>query len=145
MDTTDANRTPRRRTFPKGYTPGSWRVRREWLRTDAPFPDPPFKEGEAVGDAVGRVAKALGVPAADPAALRLAREWKDIVGADYALHATPGALENGVLTIFVHGGSARFATLKRTAARDLPPRLNAALAPPPAPPLVRTVRVMRAT
>ena len=134
-----------RRSLPKGFSPGMWRARREWLRTDAAFPAPPFKEGEAVGEAVGRVVEALGVPAAAPALLRLSRDWKEIVGADYAQHATPGALENGVLTIFVHGGATRFATLKRTAARDLVPRLNAALSPPPAPPLVRSVRVMRAT
>lgn len=135
----------RRRTFPKGCTTDAWSVRREWLGTDAPFPDPPFKEGEPAADAVGRVAKALGVPAADPAALRLEREWRAIVGEDYALHATPGPLEHGVLTVFVHGGSARYATLRRTAARDLLPRLNAALSPPPAPPLVRSLRVLRAT
>lgn len=135
----------RRRTFPEDYTPDSWRVRREFIGTDAPFPDPPFKEGEAAADAVSRVVKKLGVPAADPVALRLEREWRGIVGDDYALHVTPGALERGVLALFVHGGAARYATIKRTAARDLLPRLNAALSPPPAPPAVRAIRVLRAT
>ena len=134
----------RRRTFPKDYTPGSWAVRKEFLRTDAPFPDPPFKEGESAEDAVSRVVKALGVPAPDPAARRLEREWRAIVGDDYALHATPGALEHGVLTVFVHGGASRYATIRRTAARDLLPRLNAALSPPPAPPAIRSLRVVRA-
>ena len=120
-------------------------MRREWIGADAPFPDPPFKEGESAEDAVSRVVKQLGVPAPDPAALRLEREWRTIVGDDYALHATPGALEHGVLTVFVHGGSARYATIRRTAARDLLPRLNAALSPPPAPPAVRAIRVLRAT
>ena len=134
----------RRRTFPPGYTPDSWRVRREFLGTDAPFPDPPFKEGEPAAAAVSRVVKKLGVPAADPAALRLQRDWRDLVGDDFALHVTPGSLERGVLTVFVHGGAARFATLRSAVARDLPPRLNAALSPPPAPPAVRSVRVLRA-
>lgn len=135
----------RRRTFPKGLTPGSWAVRREFLRTDAPFPDPPFKEGEPAADAVSRVARKLGVPASDPASSRLAREWRAIVGDDYALYVTPGPLERGVLTVFVHGGAPRFALLRPAIARDLPPRLNAALSPPPAPPAVRSVRILRAS
>lgn len=120
-------------------------MRKEFLRTDAPFPDPPFKEGESAADAVSRVVKKLGVPTADPVAARLEAEWRGIVGDDYALHVTPGALEHGVLTVFVHGGAARYATIKRTAARDLLPRLNEALSPPPAAPAVRSVRVLRAT
>ena len=135
----------RRRTLPPDYTPGAWSVRREFLHADAPFPDPPFKEAESAEAALRRVVKTLGVPEADPAALRLGRDWTEIVGADYAQHVSPGALERGVLTVFVHGGATRYATIRRSAVRDLVPRLNAALSPPPAAPLVRSLRVLRAT
>ena len=40
-----------RRTLPKDYTPGSWRVRREFLRVPDAFPPPPFKDAESAGDA----------------------------------------------------------------------------------------------
>ena len=134
----------RRRTFPSGYTPDSWRVRREFLGTDAPFPDPPFKDAEPAAAAVSRVVKKLGVPAADPVALRVQEEWRALVGDDFALHVTPGSLERGVLTVFVHGGASRFASLRSSVARNLPSLLNAALSPPPSPPAIRSVRVLRA-
>ena len=63
-----------RRTLPKDYTPGSWRVRREFLRVPDAFPPPPFQDAEAAGSAVARVVKALGLPEADPAALTLQEE-----------------------------------------------------------------------
>ena len=47
-----------RRSLPQDYTPGSWRVRREFLRVPDAFPPPPFKDAEAAGSAVGRVVKA---------------------------------------------------------------------------------------
>ena len=69
-----------RRTLPPGFNPDAWRVRREFERIAAPLPDPPFKDAEKAEAAVARVVKALGVPDADPAALRLAESWAEIVG-----------------------------------------------------------------
>lgn len=117
----------RRRTYPKGFNPDAWRVRREFLRISDPLPPPPFKDGEPVSDAVSRVVKALGVPAADSDALGIVRDWAEIVGPDIAKHATPGDLSNGTLTIRVKG-SVWFAELRRSAPRLLLPKLQARFA-----------------
>ena len=132
-----------RRTLPKDYTPGSWRVRREFLRVPDAFPPPPFKDAERAGDAAGRVAKALGLPEADPAALRIAEAWEAIVGPDVARRATPGGIENGELVVRVRG-SVWYAELKRTAPRLLLPKVLAFLGGDPARSPVRAVRVVPA-
>ena len=132
-----------RRSLPKDYTPGSWRVRREFLRVPDAFPPPPFKDAERAGDAAGRVAKALGLPEADPAALRIAEAWEAIVGPDVARRATPGGIENGELVVRVRG-SVWYAELKRTAPRLLLPKVLAFLGGDPARSPVRAVRVVPA-
>ncbi len=132
-----------RRTLPKDYTPGSWRVRREFLRVPDAFPPPPFKDAESAGDAAGRVVKALGLPEADPAALRIAEAWEEIVGPDVARRATPGGIENGELVVRVRG-SVWYAELKRTAPRLLLPKVVAFLGGNPARSSVRAVRVVPA-
>ena len=132
-----------RRTLPKDYTPGSWRVRREFLRVPDAFPPPPFKDAEPAGDAASRVAKALGVPEADPAALRIAESWEEIVGPDVARRASPGAIENGELVVQVRG-SVWYAELKRTASRLLLPKVRAFLGGDPANCAVRAIRVVLA-
>ena len=81
-----------RRSLPQDYTSGSWRVRREFLRVPDALPPPPFRDAEAAGSAVGRVVKSLGLPEADPAALRIAGSWAEIVGPDIARRATPGGM-----------------------------------------------------
>ena len=111
-----------RRSLPQDYTPGSWRVRREFLRVPDAFPPPPFKDAEAAGSAVGRVVKALGIPEADPAALRIAEAWAEIVGPDVARRATPGPIENGELVVQVRG-SVWYAELRRSAQRLLLPKV----------------------
>ena len=131
----------RRRTFPKDYTPGSWAVRREFLRTSAPFPDPPFKEGEPVSEALARVVKGLGVPGADPAALRIAREWASIAPPDVAAHAEPGPFENGTLVLLVK--SPVWLAELRGRQRALLTTLNSALSPD-GPPPVRALRLLAA-
>ena len=128
-----------RRTLPKDYTPGSWRVRREFLRVPDAFPPPPFKDAEAAGSAVGRVVKALGIPEADPAALRIAEAWAEIVGPDVARRATPGGIENGELVVQVRG-SVWYAELKRSASRLLLPKIRAF----PGGDAVRSIRVVPA-
>ena len=120
-----------RRTLPKDYTPGSWRVRREFLRVPDAFPPPPFKDAEAADTAVGRVVKTLGIPEADPAALRIAESWAEIVGPDVARRATPGAIENGELVVQVRG-SVWYAELRRSAPRLLLPKIVAFLGGDPA-------------
>jgi predicted nucleic acid-binding Zn ribbon protein len=132
-----------RRSLPQDYTPGSWRVRREFLRVPDAFPPPPFKDAEAAGSAVGRVVKALGIPEADPAALRIAEAWAEIVGPDVARRATPGGIENGELVVRVRG-SVWYAELKRTAPRLLLPKVLAFLGGDPARSPVRAVRVVPA-
>ena len=128
-----------RRTLPKNYTPGSWRVRREFLRVPDAFPPPPFKDAERAGDAAGRVVKALGLPEADPAALRIAESWAEIVGPDVARRATPGGIENGELVVQVRG-SVWYAELKRSASRLLLPKIRAF----PGGESVRAIRVVPA-
>ena len=130
-----------RRTLPKDYTPGSWRVRREFLRVPDAFPRPPFKDAERAGDAASRVAKALGIPEADPAALRIAESWAEIVGPDVARRATPGGIENGELVVQVRG-SVWYAELRRTAPRLLLPKVCAFLGGDRA--AVRAIRVVPA-
>lgn len=130
-----------RRTLPKDYTPGSWRVRREFLRVPDAFPRPPFKDAERAGDAASRVAKALGIPEADPAALRIAESWAEIVGPDVARRATPGGIENGELVVQVRG-SVWYAELRRTAPRLLLPKVRAFLGDDRA--AVRAIRVVPA-
>ena len=132
-----------RRTLPKDYTPGSWRVRREFLRVPDAFPPPPFKDAEPAGDAATRVVKALGVPEADPAALRIAESWSEIVGPDVARRATPGGIENGELVVQVRG-SVWYAELRRTAPRLLLPKVRAFLGGDPARSVVRAIRVVPA-
>ena len=132
-----------RRTLPKDYTPGSWRVRREFLRVPDAFPPPPFKDAEPAGDAATRVVKALGVPEADPAALRIAEAWAEIVGPDVARRATPGGIENGELVVQVRG-SVWYAELKRSAPRLLLPKILAFLGGDPARAVVRAIRVVPA-
>lgn len=132
-----------RRTLPKDYTPGSWRVRREFLRVPNAFPPPPFKDAEPAGDAATRVVKALGVPEADPAALRIAESWAEIVGPDVARRATPGGIENGELVVQVRG-SVWYAELKRSAPRLLLPKILAFLGGDPARAVVRAIRVVPA-
>ena len=132
-----------RRTLPKDYTPGSWRVRREFLRVPDAFPAPPFKDAEAAGAAVGRVVKTLGIPEADPAALRIAESWAEIVGPDVARRATPGGIENGELVVQVRG-SVWYAELRRSAQRLLLPKILAFLGCDPAGAPVRAVRVVLA-
>ena len=132
-----------RRTLPKDYTPGSWRVRREFLRVPDAFPPPPFKDAEPAGDAATRVVKALGVPEADPAALRIAESWAEIVGPDVARRATPGGIENGELVVQVRG-SGWYAELKRSAPRLLLPKILAFLGGDPARAVVRAIRVVPA-
>lgn len=132
-----------RRTLPKDYTPGSWRVRREFLRLPDAFPPPPFKDAEPAGDAATRVVKALGVPEADPAALRIAESWAEIVGPDVARRATPGGIENGELVVQVRG-SVWYAELKRSAPRLLLPKILAFLGGDPARAVVRAIRVVPA-
>ena len=132
-----------RRSLPKDYTPGSWRVRREFLRVPDAFPPPPFKDAERAGDAATRVAKALGVPEADPAALRIAESWDEIVGPDVARRATPGGIENGELVVLVRG-SVWFAELRRSAPRLLLPKVVAFLGGDPARCAVRAIRVVPA-
>ena len=128
-----------RRSLPKDYTPGSWRVRREFLRVPDAFPPPPFKDAERAGDAAGRVVKALGLPEADPAALRIAESWAEIVGPDVARRATPGGIENGELVVQVRG-SVWYAELKRSASRLLLPKIRAF----PGGESVRAIRVVPA-
>ena len=132
-----------RRSLPKDYTPGSWRVRPEFLRVPDVFPPPPFKDAESAGDAAGRVVKALGLPEADPAALRIAEAWEEIVGPDVARRATPGGIENGELVVRVRG-SVWYAELKRTAPRLLLPKVVAFLGGDPANAPVRAIRVVLA-
>ena len=132
-----------RRSLPKDYTPGSWRVRREFLRVPDAFPPPPFKDAEPAGDAATRVVKALGVPEADPAALRIAESWAEIVGPDVARRATPGAIENGELVVQVRG-SVWYAELRRSAPRLLLPKIVAFLGGDPASAPVRAIRVVLA-
>ena len=132
-----------RRTLPKDYTPGSWRVRREFLRVPDAFPPPPFKDAEPAEDAATRVVKALGVPEADPAALRIAESWAEIVGPDVARRATPGGIENGELVVQVRG-SVWFAELRRSAPRLLLPKVVAFLGGDPADAPVRAIRVVPA-
>ena len=132
-----------RRSLPQDYTPGSWRVRREFLRVPGALPPPPFKNAEAAGAAVGRVVKALGLPDADPAALRIAESWPEIVGPDVARRATPGAIENGELVVQVRG-SVWFAELRRSAPRLLLPKVVAFLGGDPARCAVRAIRVVLA-
>lgn len=132
-----------RRTLPPGFNPDAWRVRREFERIAAPLPDPPFKDAEKAEAAVARVVKALGVPDADPAALRLAESWAEIVGEDVARRTAPGALERGVLTVSVRG-STWFAELRRSGPRLLLPKINAALGAAPDAPAVRSLRFVPA-
>ncbi len=132
-----------RRSFPQDYTPGSWRVRREFLRVPDAFPPPPFKDAERAGDAAGRVVKALGLPAADPSALRIAESWEEIVGPDVARRATPGGIENGELVVQVRG-SVWYSELKRSAPRLLLPKVLAFLGSDPARAAVRAIRVVPA-
>lgn len=132
-----------RRSLPKDYTPGSWRVRREFLRVPDAFPPPPFKDAERAGDAAGRVVKALGLPEADPAALRIAESWAEIVGPDIARRATPGAIENGELVVQVRG-SVWYSELRRSAPRLLLPKVRAFLGGGPARAAVRAIRVVPA-
>ena len=132
-----------RRTLPKDYTPGSWRVRREFLRVPDAFPPPPFKDAERAGDAAGRVVKALGLPEADPAASSIAESWEEIVGPDVARRATPGGIENGELVVQVRG-SVWYSELKRTAPRLLLPKVLAFLGVDPAHAAVRAIRVVPA-
>ncbi|MBQ6104005.1 MAG: DUF721 domain-containing protein [Kiritimatiellae bacterium] len=132
-----------RRSFPQDYTPGSWRVRREFLRVPDAFPPPPFKDAERAGDAAGRVVKALGLPEADPSALRIAESWEEIVGPDVARRATPGGIENGELVVQVCG-SVWYSELKRSAPRLLLPKVLAFLGGDPARAAVRAIRVVPA-
>jgi predicted nucleic acid-binding Zn ribbon protein len=132
-----------RRTLPKDYTPGSWRVRREFLRMPDAVPPPPFKDAEAAGSAVGRVVKTLGIPEADPAALRIAESWEEIVGPDVARRATPGGIENGELVVQVRG-SVWYAELRRSAPRLLLPKVVAFLGGDPEHAAVRAIRVVPA-
>ena len=132
-----------RRTLPKDYTPGSWRVRREFLRVPDAFPPPPFKDAEAAGDAASRVVQAMGIPEADPAALRIAESWAEIVGPDVARRATPGGIENGELVVQGRG-SGWYAELRRTAPRLLLPKVRAFLGGDPAQSVVRAIRVVPA-
>ena len=104
-----------RRTLPKDYTPGSWRVRREFLRVPDAFPPPPFKDAERAGDAAGRVVKALGLPEADSAALRIAESWAEIVGPDVARRATPGIIDSASAGQIAN--AAPILAMTRTAAR----------------------------
>ena len=119
-----------RRTLPPGFNPDAWRVRREFERIAAPLPDPPFKDAEKAEAAVARVVKALGVPDADPAALRLAESWAEIVGED-------------VVTVSVRG-STWFAELRRSGPRLLLPKINAALGAAAATPAVRALKFVPA-
>lgn len=114
----------RRRTYPKGFNPDAWRVRREFYRIADPLPPPPFKDGEPVSDSVSRVVKKLGVPAPNPDALAIVRDWEKLVGPEVAKHAMPGDLANGTLTIRVKG-SVWFAELRRSAPKLLLPKLQA--------------------
>ena len=132
-----------RRSLPSGFNPDAWRVRREFERIAAPLPDPPFKDAEKVEAALARVVKALGVPDADPAALRIAQSWAEIVGEDVARRTEPAALEKGVLTVKVRG-STWFAELRRSGPRLLLPRINAALGAAPDAPAVRSLRFVAA-
>ena len=83
------------------------------------------------------------VPDADPAALRLAESWAEIVGEDVARRTAPGALERGVLTVSVRG-STWFAELRRSGPRLLLPKINAALGAAPDAPAVRSLRFVPA-
>lgn len=132
-----------RRTLPKDYTPGSWRVRREFLRVPDALPPPPFKDAETAGAAAGRVVKALGLPEEDPAAVRIAESWETIVGPDVARRATPGSIENGELVVQVRG-SVWYAELRRSAPRLLLPKVVAFLGGDPAQSAVRSIRVVPA-
>ena len=118
-------------------------MRRELLRVPNAFPPPPFKDAEPAGDAATRVVKALGVPEADPAALRIAESWAEIVGPDVARRATPGGIENGELVVQVRG-SVWYAELKRSAPRLLLPKILAFLGGDPARAVVRAIRVVPA-
>lgn len=115
-----------RRTLPPGFDPDAWRVRREFARIPDPLPPPPFKPAERAGVAAERVFRSLGLPAEDAVALRIEKAWPGAVGPDVALHASPGPLENGVMTVFVRG-SAWLAELRREARAMILPKLREAL------------------
>lgn len=132
-----------RRTLPPGFNPDAWRVRREFERIAAPLPDPPFKDAEKVETALARVVKALGVPDADPTALRIAQSWAEIVGEDVARRTAPGTLADGVLTVQVRG-STWYAELRRSGPRLLLPKINAALGATAATPAVRALKFVPA-
>ena len=132
-----------RRSLPPGFNPDAWRVRREFERIAEPLPDPPFKDAEKVETALARVVKALGVPDADPASLRIAQSWAEIVGEDVARRTEPGALERGALTVKVRG-STWLAELRRSGPHLLLPKINAALGAAPDAPAVRSLRFVAA-
>jgi predicted nucleic acid-binding Zn ribbon protein len=75
-----------------------------------------------LGDAIAKVEKELGVPAAD-ALSSLAARWADIVGPMVAAHASVRSVRDGECTIEVDGPV--WATQLRYAANEVLERANA--------------------
>lgn len=71
---------------------------------------PPPREPRALGEALGEVARGLGLP--DPKAVdAVVRAWPTLVGHPISAHSRPRSLRDGVLTIVVD--SAAWATQLR--------------------------------
>lgn len=89
-------RARRRRAMSRGQ----WAVYRERFQVEGAAQPPVSSEAAPVAGALGTVLRRLGL---DGAALtdRIEAEWLRVVGPAVALHARPGPLQDGRLTIYV--------------------------------------------
>ncbi|MCX7010353.1 MAG: DUF721 domain-containing protein [Kiritimatiellaeota bacterium] len=81
------------------FNKGAWAVQRERCQLDDERP-PARQRNQAVADVARQIIKDLKLDGR-VTEMRLQNEWAQIVGPQVAMHARPGRLERGVLTVFV--------------------------------------------
>ncbi len=81
------------------FNRGAWAVQRERCQIESERPSPARRD-RAVAGLAQQIIKELKLDAR-VTENRLLNEWPQIVGPQVAVHARPGRLERGVLTVFV--------------------------------------------
>ena len=106
------------------YSRGQWAVQRERCRIADPRIPRADPDPRPLGELLPDVMRRLGLEHVQWS-VRLERDWAELAGPAVALHARPGTVRDGILTVFVDS-SVWLSELSRFGRRPLLARLQAA-------------------
>jgi predicted nucleic acid-binding Zn ribbon protein len=82
------------------FDPDRWELQKQRLRLEGYKPPSPLRDIKQMGSVLDKVFQELGIENLTTG-LQFEEGWADTVGKQVALHARPGKLAHGVLTVYV--------------------------------------------